>query len=101
GSLLLCRWDRSAVTRYALRPKGAGFAAEEEVFARGSHQCRPTGVAVDAAGRVFVTALYLGGNVVTPLCPSDLVVFTPPGGPAAPRDETRAAAADLWAALDG
>ena len=100
GSLLLCRWGRATVTRYALRPQGAGFTAEEQVFAHGSNQCRPTGIAVDAAGRVFVTCLYLAGNVVTPHCPSDLVVIAPPGTRATPRDETRATADALWAMLD-
>ena len=101
GTLLLCRWERYAVTRYALRPKGAGFTAEEQVFARGSNQCRPTGIAVDATGRVFVTCLYLGGNVVTPHCPSDLVVIAPPGSRPTPRDETKVTADVLWEALGG
>ena len=101
GNLLLCRWDRYAVTLYTLRSKGASFAAEEQVFAQGSHQCRPTGIAVDAAGRVFVTSLYLSGNIVTPHCPSDLVVLVPAGSRTTPRDETRASADDLWTILEG
>jgi putative heme-binding domain-containing protein len=101
GSLLLCRWDRSAVTRHTLTRKGSGFTADDQVFAQGSNQCRPTGIAVDASGRVFVTSLYLGGNVVTPHCPSDLVVIAPAGRWRPPFDETRASADELWAALDG
>src|SRR5262249_42589192 len=77
GSLLLCRWDRFAVTRYPLQAKGASFTSEELVFAQGSNQCRPTGVTVDGSGRVFVTGLYLGGNVVSPNCASDLVMIVP------------------------
>jgi putative heme-binding domain-containing protein len=98
GSLLLCRWDRFAATRYPLKAKGAGFTAEEEVFARGSHQCRPTGITVDAAGRVFVTAHYLAGNVVSPHCPSDLVMIAP-ANPGSLADETKATADELRAVL--
>lgn len=97
----MCRWDRFAVTRYPLQSKGASFTAEELVFAQGANQCRPTGITVDAAGRVFVTSLYLGGNVVSPHCPSDLVMLTSVNGCVAkPFDETTASAADLWTALD-
>ncbi|MDB5313627.1 MAG: Xylose isomerase-like barrel [Gemmataceae bacterium] len=102
GNLLMCRWDRFAVTRYPLRLNGASFAADEHVFTQGSNQCRPTGVTVDAAGRVFITAHYLGGNVVTPHCPSDLVMIAPADGPAVkPFDETRASVDELWTALGG
>jgi putative heme-binding domain-containing protein len=102
GSLLQCRWDRFAVTHYPLVAKGATYTAEEKVFAQGTNQCRPTGVTVDTRGRVFVTAHYLAGNVVTPHCPSDLVVFTPTGVSGDKlSDETKAPVADLWAALAG
>jgi len=79
GQLLMCRWDRFAVTRYMLKPNGATFAAEEFVFSQGSNQCRPTGIAVDTSGRIFVTSHYLGGNVVTPHCVSDLTMIAPEG----------------------
>lgn len=79
GQLLMCRWDRFAVTRYVLKRKNLTFTAEEHVFAQGSNQCRPTGVAVDTNGRIFVTSHYLGGNVVTPRCVSDLVMIAPDG----------------------
>lgn len=102
GSLLMCRWGRFAVTKYPLQPQGASFTAEERVFAQGTNQCRPTGVTVDAAGRVFITSLYLAGNVVSPYCPSDLVVMTPPGSNSPKSfDETTASLAELWTALDG
>jgi putative heme-binding domain-containing protein len=102
GSLLLCRWDRFAVTRYPLIAAGATFTAEEFVFAQGANQCRPTGITMDRAGRVFVTSHYLAGNVVTPHCPSDLVMLAP-ANPAVPRvfDETKASVDDLWGTLSG
>jgi putative heme-binding domain-containing protein len=99
GSLLMCRWDRFAVTQYPLKPKGASFLAEEVVFAQGANQCRPTGITVDTAGRVFVTCHYLAGNVVTPHCQSDLVLIAPDTNVTTHFDETKAKVEDLWAAL--
>jgi putative heme-binding domain-containing protein len=99
-SLLMCRWDRFAVTQYPLKPKGASFTAEELVFAQGANQCRPTGITLDAAGRVFVTCHYLAGNVVTPHCPSDLVMIAPADSAASRFDETKANVDELWAALE-
>ncbi|MCE9564518.1 MAG: TIM barrel protein [Planctomycetes bacterium] len=100
GNLLMCRWDRSAVTRYPLTPNGASFTATEHVFAQGSNNARPTGITVDGSGRVFVTSLYLTGNVVTPKCPSDLSVLTLADADSVKLfDETTADAEQLWAAL--
>jgi putative heme-binding domain-containing protein len=89
GQLLMCRWDRFAVTRYVLKPNGATFTAEEAVFAQGSNNCRPTGIAVDTSGRIFVTSHYLGGNVVTPHCVSDLTMIAPVAVKWEVMDETR------------
>jgi putative heme-binding domain-containing protein len=87
GQLLQCRWDRFAVTRYALKPNGATFTAEEHVFAQGANNCRPTGVAVDTNGRIFVTSHYLAGNVQVPHCVSDLTMIAPAGLKWEPKDE--------------
>jgi putative heme-binding domain-containing protein len=90
GQLLMCRWDRFAVTRYVLKPKGLTFTAEEAVFAQGSNNCRPTGITVDTSGRIFVTSHYLAGNVVTPHCFSDLVMIVPEIlNPLVPKNELR------------
>ncbi len=89
GQLLMCRWDRFAITRYALKPKGATFIAEESVFAQGSSNCRPTGIAVDTNGRIFVTSHYLGGNVVTPHGVSDLTMIAPADLEWEEKDETK------------
>jgi putative heme-binding domain-containing protein len=90
GQLLMCRWDRFAVTRYVLKPKGATFTAEEHVFAQGSNNCRPTGVAVDTSGRIFVTSHYLAGNAQVPHCVSDVTIIAPEGLKWAPMiDEKR------------
>lgn len=75
-SLLMCRWDQMAAVRYPLRQRGASFATEEHAFLKGDNQARPVGIAVGRGGRVFVTSLYLGGNVVSPHCASDLVMIT-------------------------
>ena len=75
-SLLMCRWDRMSVNRYPTKPRGASFSAEELPLLDGEQQIRPVGVTVGRGGRVFVTSLYLGGNVVSPYCASDLVMIT-------------------------
>ena len=102
-SLLLCRWDRSAVTRHTLRPRGASFSADETPFLEGRHNLRPVGVTVGRGGRVFVTGLYLEGNVTTPHCVSDLVMVTraddPPGHPFEAIDVAGVPAERLWGEL--
>lgn len=77
--LLMCRWDRMGVMRYPLRPRGASFEAEELPLLQGDSNARPVGVTVGGDGRLFVTALYLAGNVVSPYCYSDLVLVTRSG----------------------
>jgi putative heme-binding domain-containing protein len=75
--LLLCRWDRRSVTRYEPRPRGRSFTADEETVLVGDDECRPVGIAADATGRLYVTALYMAGNMAAPDCVSDLVVIEP------------------------
>jgi len=102
GCLLLCRWDRFAVTRFPLRPRGATYAADEATFLVGDHNARPTGITVDRTGRVFVTCHYLGGNVVSPHCVSDIVMITREETPAeVAADETTFPTERLWATLSG
>ena len=74
--LLMCRWDRGAVTSYKLSPRGATFSAEESTIITGANNARPVGIAVGRGGRVFVTALYMAGNMASPYCQSDLVMLT-------------------------
>ncbi len=76
GRLLMCRWDRNAVASYKLSPRGASFAAEETTVVSGANNARPVGVAVGRGGRLFVTALYMAGNMASPYCVSDLVMVT-------------------------
>jgi putative heme-binding domain-containing protein len=75
-SLLMCRWDRSAVYQYPIRQRGATYATEEKLFLAGKGNSRPVGIGIGRGGRVFVTSLYLAGNVGSPYCPSDLVMIT-------------------------
>jgi putative heme-binding domain-containing protein len=104
NQLLMCRWDRMAVNRYPLQPRGASFQTEEQAFLQGREQARPVGVAVGRGGRVFVTCLYLAGNVVSPHCVSDLVMITRSDDPAAhpfqPFDVVSASAEQLWKELN-
>ncbi|HET6880265.1 MAG TPA: TIM barrel protein [Pirellulales bacterium] len=77
GSLLMARWDQMAVNHYPLAPRGASFrATREDRFMMGSDFARPVGAAVGPDGRFFFTTLYLGGNVGSPHCFSDLLVMT-------------------------
>ncbi|OWK46501.1 LamG-like jellyroll fold domain-containing protein [Fimbriiglobus ruber] len=99
GNLILCRWDRAAVTRFPLRARGATYAAEEIPFLTGEPGTRPTGITADRTGRIFVTSHYLGGNVVTPHCVSDLIMVTRDGVPIPMADETAAKTEDLWTTL--
>lgn len=100
GQLLLCRWERFAVTAFSLRRKGASFEAEERSYLTADSNARPSGIAVGRDGRVFVTCLYLPGNVPSPYCPSDLVMITraddPDAHPFEAFDETALSAERLW-----
>lgn len=53
-----CDWGRSIVYRHPLQAKGAGFAAEQEVFVEVP---RPTDMEVDASGRMFIASWRDGG----------------------------------------
>ncbi len=99
-SLLMARWDQSAVNQYALQPRGASFSAKEEPFLAGRDFARPVGMASAPDGRLLVTSLYLGGNVGSPHCYSDLLIVSD-GGPRPPnaRDVVQAPAAELWSEL--
>ena len=76
GQLMMCRWERNGVFAYPTSPRGASFASEERPLLAGVNQVRPVGMCVGRGGRIFVTSLYLGGNVWSPYCPSDLVMLT-------------------------
>ncbi|MBL8826207.1 MAG: ThuA domain-containing protein [Planctomycetaceae bacterium] len=76
GGLLMCRWDRMSVNRYPLSPRGSSFACSETPWLTGANLVRPGGICVGRGGRVFVASLYLGGNVWSPYCPSDVVMVT-------------------------
>ena len=97
GQLLMCRWDRMAVTRYPLRAQGSTFQTEEHEFVKGQNLARPSGIAVGQGGRVWVTSLYLAGNVVSPYCVSDLVMLVPTDAKLPePYEITTAPAERLW-----
>jgi putative heme-binding domain-containing protein len=97
--LLVCRWERFSVTANTLKPTGSTFTSTEEVIAVGAHNARPSGICVGRDGRIFVTSLYLPGNVTSPYCPSDLVMLTTADDNAAhsfqPYDEMKLAGEDL------
>lgn len=76
GRLLHARWDRHSVTGYKMTPRGASFSAKEETILQGDDNCRPVGLAVGPYGELFVTALYMSGNMAAPYCASDLVMVS-------------------------
>lgn len=98
--LLMCRWDSYRVTAYRPEPFGATFVADEETIAVGDENCRPVGIATDAAGRLYVTALYMTGNQAAPDCWSDLIVIdradgAPAAAPPKPTQRTPASPAEV------
>ncbi|HJT33278.1 MAG TPA: TIM barrel protein [Pirellulales bacterium] len=98
-SLLMARWDQMSVSRFAVQPRGASFSAQGEPFLAGRDFARPVGMAMGPDGRMYVTSLYLGGNVGSPHCYSDLVMISGnESAPAAPRLAT-ASSAELWEEL--
>jgi putative heme-binding domain-containing protein len=74
--LLMDRWDQFTVNRYPLQRRGSSFSTAEQPFVNGRNLARPVGVTVGRDGRVFATVLYLGGNVWSPHCVSDLLMIT-------------------------
>jgi putative heme-binding domain-containing protein len=101
GGLLMARWDRMAVNRYAFAPRGASVTAREELFVQGRDFARPVGIAVGPDGRLFLTALYLGGNVWSPHCVGDLVALdaSESAGNVEPYNIVSASAEKLWEEL--
>jgi putative heme-binding domain-containing protein len=84
--LLMCRWDRHAVTAYLPKrvdERTRTIAAGEESVLVGEENCRPVGIAVGIGGELFVTAVYMTGNMAAPYCASDLMLVTraDPGAP--------------------
>ena len=76
GRLLHARWDRYSVTGYKMTSRGTSFSAKEETILQGDDNCRPVGLAVGPGGELFVTALYMTGNMSAPYCASDLMIVT-------------------------
>ncbi|MBI4603203.1 MAG: HEAT repeat domain-containing protein [Planctomycetes bacterium] len=103
GCLLMARWERRAVSRYRLRPRGASFAADEEPFLVGRNEARPLGVCEGRGGRVFVTVGYMAHLEGSPRYRSDLAMITTaddsPSHPFDGHDAPGASAEKLWAEL--
>ena len=104
GRLLMARWDRHAVTAYPLLPRGASFETYESKVVEGQNNARPVGLGVGHDGRLFVTSLYLAGNVASPYCYSDLIVVESAADEAAQSVSTYNPVslpdAGLWAELE-
>jgi putative heme-binding domain-containing protein len=103
GRLLMCRWDRRAVTSYPLRPRGASFGTQEATLLEGANDARPVGIAVDCRGRLLVTVLYMAGNMAAPQCASDVLLVSrakeAEAAAYAPYDPEQASADLLWREL--
>jgi putative membrane-bound dehydrogenase-like protein len=52
-TLLTCEWGRNGVMRHPLKAKGATFTIEQKEFI---HLTRPTGIAVDGEGHLYVAS---------------------------------------------
>lgn len=99
SSLLMARWDRMALESCPLVHRGASYSTREGAFTMGRGFARPVGVTVAPDNRIYVTVLYLGGNVGTPHCYSDLMELTRLGGNAPSGDISRAPVEQLWQEL--
>ena len=74
--LYVAEWGKAALMRYHLREKGATFKADEFKLLTGKNNARPVGVGTGRGGRIFVTTLHMGGNDVSPVVQSDLLMIT-------------------------
>ncbi|MFO0947102.1 MAG: HEAT repeat domain-containing protein [Planctomycetota bacterium] len=81
-NLLVAQWGIRTVSRYAYKPRGASFQAEESTLLAGQEQARPVGVTVGRGGRVFVTIAYMAHNEGSPIYRSDLAMITTKEDPA-------------------
>lgn len=101
--LLQARWDRLAIYRHPIEPRGASFTSRELPFLSGRQHARPIGVAVGRGGRVFATISYMAGNEASPRYMSDLVMITRADDsqehPFEAYDVTTATEKKLWAEL--
>ncbi|MBL9081942.1 MAG: c-type cytochrome, partial [Planctomycetales bacterium] len=75
GQLVHCRWDRHSVTTIDL-PYARYSGAVERTLLQGAENCRPVGIAVGSTGEMFVTSVYMTGNMAAPYCQSDLCLVT-------------------------
>lgn len=102
--LFLARWDRFSVTTYPLIARGASFSTRETPFLTGQNNARPVGIGAGHDGRLFVTSLYLPGNVASPYCYSDLIEVEPAQRqttrPPAPYNPVTATPEQLWSELE-
>jgi putative membrane-bound dehydrogenase-like protein len=55
GDLLVTSWADHRVERYALRPRGASYAAERKPFVQGGSEFRPVGLAMAPDGSLFAS----------------------------------------------
>jgi putative heme-binding domain-containing protein len=102
GTLLMARWDQMTANRYPVARRGASFETTEEPFLQGRESARPVGLAVGPDSRLFLTSLYLGGNVWSPHCYSDLVTLSGPvsgQGDLKPYNVVATAPEKLWQEL--
>src|SRR5262245_4348765 len=55
GRLFMARWDRRAVTKYAVAPRGASFSGEETMVVEGKNNARPVGMGIGPDRGLYVT----------------------------------------------
>jgi putative heme-binding domain-containing protein len=102
-NLLIAEWAKGVVPRYPLRSSGASFKADQIELLLGRNNARPVGIAVGRGGRIFVCALHMAGNEVSPIAKSDIIMITRADdsatAPFEPYDETKVDEKKLLAEL--
>jgi glucose/arabinose dehydrogenase len=98
-NLLLARGETFAIVQALIEPRGAGFAASEQVIYQGKEPVRSANLTVGRGGRIFVAVSYQTEAGVR----SELLMVTTAVDPALcpfePYEAAEASAAKLWREL--
>ena len=77
GSLFVSNWGNRSVSRYPIRPEGAGFRAPGKPFLRADGNRRPVSAMTSNRGDLIVSLCQMDGNEGSPYRPTDLVIVSP------------------------
>ena len=73
GNVLVARWGRQRIDRYALTREGAGYTAKEVPWLACPPGRRPMAVAVGRGGRVYAVVGHMETNAESPTYAADLL----------------------------